>query len=197
MLCFCCFFFAQFNVPKWISTSVAVLVLGVLYLENTMRMVHSYLHAKVKDDIHYSDLCILNYGQGSIHLYCYFYVSIIGSALANLNLALYFNAPLMVFWWRFAVLMSEEDSHSRYYKSKLRFCPCSMCSHSLLRNGCVMTRHSKSGVPVTLVVQPLKHKCCRRRRVKFIVHSRDSRRVISLLLMLAGDVETNPGPSGM
>ena len=102
----------------------------------------------------------------------------------------------MVFWWRFAVLMSEEDSHSRYYKSKLRFCPCSMCSHSLLRNGCVMTRHSKSGVPVTMVVQPLKHKCCWRRRVKFIVHSRDSRRVISLLLMLAGDVETNPGPLG-
>ena len=102
----------------------------------------------------------------------------------------------MVFWWRFAVLMSEEDSHSRYYKSKIRFCHCSMCSHSLLRNGCVMTRHSKSGVPVTMVVQPLKHKCCRRRRVKFIVHSRDSRRVISLLLMLAGDVETNPGPLG-
>ena len=123
-------------------------------------------------------------------------MSIIGSALANLNLALYLNTPLMVFWWRFAVLMSEEDSHSRYYKSKMRFCPCSMCSHSLLRNGCVMTRHSKSGVPVTMVVQPLKHKCCRRRRVKFIVHSRDSRRVISLLLMLAGDVETNPGPLG-
>ena len=61
----------------------------------------------------------------------------------------------------------------------------------------MMTRSFKPGVQVTMVVQPLKHKCCRRRRVKFIVHNRDSRRVISLLLMLAGDVEINPGPSGI
>ena len=89
------------------------------------------------------------------------------------------------------MLMAEEDAKSRYYKSKLRFCP---SSHSLPRNGCVMTHPFKSGVPVTMAVQPLKRKCRRRRRVKFIVHGRDSKRMISLLLMLAGDVETNPGP---
>ena len=89
------------------------------------------------------------------------------------------------------MLMAEEDANSRYYKSKLRFCP---SSHSLPRNGCVMTHPFKSGVPVTMAVQPLKRKCRRRRRVKFIVHGRDSKRMISLLLMLAGDVETNPGP---
>ena len=44
----------------------------------------------------------------------------------------------------------------------------------------------RRSVLVTMVVQPF----------KFIVHSRDSRRVISFLLMLAGDVETNPGPLG-
>ena len=114
--------------------------------------------------------------------------------MQHLNFALYLNSPLIVIWWRFAVLMSERESNSRYYKSKQRHCNCSMCSHHLMRNGCVVTRLYNGKVPVTMVIPRLKHKCCQRRRVKFIVCKPESTRVISLLLMLAGDVESNPGP---
>ena len=104
------------------------------------------------------------------------------------------NPPLIMIWWRLALMASEEDMNSRYYKSKQHHCKCAMCRDHLLRNGCVFTHSVVEGVSVTVVVLPLKHKCCQKRRVKFILHSSGSVKVITLLLMLAGDVETNPGP---
>ena len=47
-----------------------------------------------------------------------------------------------------------------------------------------------------MVILPLRDnwKCYRRRRVFHTVHYSDHQVVTSLLLILAGDVETNPGP---
>ena len=72
-----------------------------------------------------------------------------------------------------------------------------MCSHHQLRNGTVL-KCKRDDVTVTLVVLPLKHKCCRKRVLKFIITtSKGPPRVIHQILMQAGDIESNPGPPGM
>ena len=94
-----------------------------------------------------------------------------------------------------AVTESEEQASSRHYISKNCYDNCSMCAHPHLRNGSVVTRVSSRGVPVTMVVPSLKFKCCGKRRVQYIIHNdTEHSTVISGLILLAGDVETNPGP---
>ena len=69
-----------------------------------------------------------------------------------------------------------------------------MYTHRWLRKGSVVTC-LKDEIPITMVVSPLKRKCCHKRVVRYIVPTTDgSPRVIRKLLLLAGDVETNPGP---
>lgn len=128
----------------------------------------------------------------------YFQIFLLGDCLWNVNLVLYANSPLMAILWRTAVICSLEQSQSRHHTAKHCYTGCPLCSHKWLRNGCTITRANSDGVPVTMVVSPLKQKCSRMRRVSFVVHSNpDSPNLISTLLILAGDVETNPGPTGM
>ena len=69
-----------------------------------------------------------------------------------------------------------------------------MCSHRWLKKGTVVTRW-KDGEPISMVVPPLKHKCCQKRVVYYAIPTvSGSTRVIRRLLILAGDVEINPGP---
>ena len=108
---------------------------------------------------------------------------------------MYLNFPLVLFWWIFADQQSKEQSKSRHYNSKHCYDNCAMCSHHLLRNGTVQTQYWEDSIPVTMVVLPLKGKCSHKRVIKYIIpRSQDPPRVIHQLLMLAGDVETNPGP---
>ena len=94
-----------------------------------------------------------------------------------------------------AVTESKEQASSRHYISKNCYNNCSMCVHPHLRNGSVVTRVSSRGIPVTMVIPPLKSKCCGKRSVQYIIHNdTEHSTVISGLILLAGDVETNPGP---
>ena len=108
---------------------------------------------------------------------------------------MYLTFPVALFWRYFAVEQSKEQSKSRHYSSKHCYDNCIMCSHHLLRNGTVQTRDWKDNVPVTMLVLPLKQKCSHKRVIKYIIPKVSGPpRVIHQLLMLAGDVETNPGP---
>jgi hypothetical protein len=69
-----------------------------------------------------------------------------------------------------------------------------MCADHVLGKGNVSHEGFIEGAPVTRIYQPLKHRCCGRRKVHYILHEEDGPKVISLLLLLSGDVETNPGP---
>ena len=105
------------------------------------------------------------------------------------------HLPLLVLWWHIAVTQSEEQSLSRHYSSKFCYSHCSMCSHRSFRNGGIITSGSSNGqAPITVICPPLKHKCCGSRRVQVIVHNADETEALSSLILLAGDVERNPGP---
>ena len=107
----------------------------------------------------------------------------------------YFNFPVIMFWWYYADTQSREQTQSRHNTSKHCYEHCSMCSHHQLRNGTILTQNEKDSLPVTVVVLPLKQKCCQKRVAKFMIpSSHGPPRVIHQLLMQAGDIETNPGP---
>ena len=113
----------------------------------------------------------------------------------NFDMMLNLQGSAIVLLNELAVAESEEQASSRHYISKNCYDNCSMCAHPHLRNGSVVTRVSSRGVPVTMVVPPLKSKCCGKRSVQYIIHNDDEHStVISGLILLAGDVETNPGP---
>ena len=113
----------------------------------------------------------------------------------NLDMMLNLQGSAIVLLFALAVTESEEQASSRHYISKNCYNNCSMCTHPHLRNGSVVTHVSSRGVPVTMVVPPLKSKCCGKRRVQyFIYEDAEHTKVISGLILLAGDVETNPGP---
>ena len=104
------------------------------------------------------------------------------------------NFAVMLLWWRFAKDQSLEHSKSRHYNSKYCYNDCYMCSHNWLRKGTIVTCW-KDEIPTTMVVPPLKQKCCQKRVVIYITPNVNGPpRVIRQLLILAGDVETNPGP---
>ena len=114
----------------------------------------------------------------------------------NLDMMLNLQGSVIVLLFALAVTESEEQASSRHYISKNCYDNCPMCAHPNLRNGSVVTRVSSRGVSVTMVVPPLKSKCCGKRNVQYIIHNDDEHStVISGLILLAGDVETNPGPS--
>ena len=108
---------------------------------------------------------------------------------------MYLTFPLVLFWWHSADDQSKEQSKSRHFYSKHCHDNCVMCSHYLLRNGTVQTCYRSDGLPVTMVVLPLRQRCSHQRVIKFIIPNINGPpRVIHQLLMQAGDVETNPGP---
>ena len=104
-----------------------------------------------------------------------------------LRYELYLNFLLTILWWKLAVTESEGTTKTRFRNGP--HCSCTMCTNH--RNGCTITRGN-----VSMVILPLRDnwKCYRRRRVLHTVHYSDHKVVTSLLLILAGDVETNPGP---
>ena len=106
----------------------------------------------------------------------------------NLDMMLNLQGSAIVLLLALAVTESEEQASSRHYISKNCYNNCSMCAHPHLRNGSAVIRVSSCGVPVTIA---LKSKCCGKRYNDY-KHST----VISGLIILAGDVETNPGPIG-
>ena len=113
----------------------------------------------------------------------------------NFDMMLNLQGSAIVLLLALAVTESEEQASSRHYISKNCCGNYSMCTHPHLRNGSVVTRVSSRGVPVTMVVSPLKSKCCGIRKVQYIMHEdAEHSTVISGLILLAGDVETNPGP---
>ena len=69
-----------------------------------------------------------------------------------------------------------------------------MCSHHELGKGCVIPESIFEGIPATKVCHPLKHKCLGVRKVEYILHDEDGPKIVTMLLLLSGDVEKNPGP---
>ena len=69
-----------------------------------------------------------------------------------------------------------------------------MCSHHELGRGCIIPESVFEGIPATKVCHPLKHKCLGARKVEYILHHEDGPKIVTMLLLLSGDVETNPGP---
>ena len=116
------------------------------------------------------------------------------SLFSNTCFVLSLHLPLLRLLWRIGMNQSEEQSTSHHYTSKYCYGNCSLCAHRNLRNGSVSSCLTSSGVMLTRVVFPLKHKCCGMRSVQFIIHNLDGSKVCFKLLLLAGDVEINPGP---
>ena len=104
-----------------------------------------------------------------------------------LRYELYLNFLLSILWWKLAVTESEGTTKTRFRNGP--HCSCTMCTNH--PNGCTIRRGN-----ISTVILPLRDnwKCYRRRRVLQTVHYSDHQVVTSLLLILAGDVETNPGP---
>ena len=138
--------------------------------------------------IWYTDLCET--------IFSLLYNFPIVSVLYDLYVMIGLNFAITLFLWRFAKNESREHSKSRHYNSKYCYDDCYMCSHRWLRSSIVTTVTCwQDEVPVTMVVPPLKHKCCHMRVVNYIIPNVNGPpRVIRQLLLLAGDVETNPGP---
>ena len=112
--------------------------------------------------------------------------------VSNLLIVLKLHLPMVGMWWYIALVQSEEQSKSCHHNSKL--CGCSMCSHHELGKGCVIPGSVFEGIPATKVCHPLKHKCLGARKVEYIIHNQDGPKYVTMLLLLSGDVETNPGP---
>ena len=85
--------------------------------------------------------------------------------------------------------MTESEGTTKTRFRNGRHCSCTMCTNH--RYGCTIRNGN-----VSTVILPLRDnwKCYRRRRVFRTVHYSDHQVVTSLLLILAGDVEPNPGP---
>ena len=60
--------------------------------------------------------------------------------------------------------------------------------------GCVIPESVFNGTLATKVCHPLKHKCRGARKVEYILLDEDGPKIVTMLLLLSGDVETNPGP---
>ena len=104
------------------------------------------------------------------------------------------NLVVMPTWWCFAKTESMEHSKSRHCNSKYCYSNCHMCSNRWLKKGTVVTCW-KDEEPISMVIPPLKHKCCQKRVVYYVIPTVNvAPRIIRQLLFLAGDVEINPGP---
>ena len=112
----------------------------------------------------------------------------------NMSIMVNFHLPLVGLWWGVAVVQSREQSSSRDYSSKCCYSGCSMCSDHELGKGRIASECVFEGRPATKVCFPLKHRCCGVRKVQYVFHHEDHANIVTVLLMLSGDVETNPGP---
>ena len=146
----------------------------------------------------------MEYGQilhaMGIGKYCseymkYVFIILVPVIITSVRVVLTLHIPMVGFWWRVAAVQSEDQYTSHHYNSKCCYSGCSMCSDPVLGRGSVSHEGFLEGAPVTKVCHPLSHKCCGRRKVQYIFHRKDGAAVIfHILLLLSGDVETNPGP---
>ena len=111
--------------------------------------------------------------------------------VSNLLIVLKLHLPMVGMWWYMALVQSEAQSTSRHHHSKLCY---SVCSHHELGKRSVIPGSVFEGIPATKVCHPLKHKCLGARKV---IHDQDGPKIVTMLLLLSGDVETNPGPGIM
>jgi hypothetical protein len=107
--------------------------------------------------------------------------------LTSLHLVLGLHITMVGFWWGVAAVQSEDQNLSHHCIPKYCYSGCSMCSDHVLGRGSV----NQEGFSVTRVCHC---NCCRRRKVQYIFHEKDGLTVVSLILLLSGDVEANPGP---
>ena len=104
--------------------------------------------------------------------------------LQNKVIILMMNSPVVYLWWRLLTSQSEGDFRSHH--STLE-CHCSKFS---IKYG---TSTERRKIILTLIVS-LFMRCIGKKRIKYDIHYSDNQIVLSQLLLLAGDVETNPGP---
>ena len=130
--------------------------------------------------------------SGRIYYINYHFCAV--SMVSNLLIVLKLHLPMLGMWWYMALVQSEEQSTSRHHNSKLCYGDCSMCSHHELGKGCVISESVFEGIPATKVCHPLKLKCVGARKVEYILHDEDGPKIVTMLLLLSGDVESNPGP---
>ena len=132
---------------------------------------------------------------------CFHLISIIrrvffftDSVLLDLYVAIALNLAIMFLSWHFAKIESLKHSKSHHYNSKYCYSNCHICSHRWFKKGTVVNCW-KYERPISMVVHPLKHKCCHKRIVYYVIPTvNGSPKIIRQLLLLAGDVEINPGP---
>jgi hypothetical protein len=86
----------------------------------------------------------------------------------------------MGFWWGVAAVQSE-DQYISHHK----------CHCHLFGKGSVNQEGFSKGAPV------IRDNYWERRKVQSISHKKDDAKVVSLILLLSGDVETNPGPGNV
>ena len=123
--------------------------------------------------------------------YFFFFITVMTK---NMSFMVNFLLPLVGLWWGVAVVQSREQSSSRHYSSKCCYSGCSMCSDHELGKGRIVPESVFEGKPATKICFPLKHRCCGVRKVQYVFHDEDRPNTVTILLMLSGDVETNPGP---
>ena len=111
--------------------------------------------------------------------------------VSNLLIVLKLHLPMVGMLWYIALVQSEEQSMSCNHHSKLCY---SVCSHHELGERFVIPGSVFEAVLATKVCHPLKHKCHGARKVEYIIHDEDGLKIVTMLLLLSGDVETNPGP---
>ena len=114
--------------------------------------------------------------------------------VSNLLIVLKLHLPMVGMWWYIALVQSEEQSMSCHHHSKLCY---SVCSHYELGKRSVIPGSVFEGIPATKVCHPLKHRRLGERKVEYIIHDEDGPKIVTMLLLLSGDVETNPGPGIM
>ena len=103
----------------------------------------------------------------------------------TMNMVIFLNFWLMMIWWKYANLEYAEhveSCHFHQHSSHGRNDNCSLCSrHQQLLSSHLSNLNHKSTVTLVLALLRKTLKCI---QVMFLV----------LLILLAGDVETNPGP---
>ena len=110
------------------------------------------------------------------------------STLWNVIALFSLTIPLMLIWWHLAI--SQTSNYPTYFKPKHFYKKHYNCSYDWPRNSS-FAHEGGSEVAVVVMVSPHKQKCDQKSNTKFKAYESS---VNSHLLMLAGDVESNPGP---
>ena len=112
-------------------------------------------------------------------------LSFSGAVMWNMNLVFILHLPVMMIWWSFAKLQYLEHVKTCHYHShcdhKLSD-KCSLCSRERLRISSLNTDRQESTLTLMMALLKQTLKCA-----QIIIP-------LLLLLLLSGDVETNPGP---